>query len=426
MYQVRAYTIKHDKSKKISGFIFDYRELLQRAIDQTWSRIEWRDKPNRGRYKGIGKRRDGVRRVPFVPSNGEFKHHELRDSLMRDWAYSKHYVDSAIKQAYSILNSWRSNYVKGYRKAEKPTVKRRFIRIKETLYSYREGAIRVSIKPYQEYVDFNIGKAWFLKRTKGVMGELILKDDTLTVTFRERSSKKATPCHRIAWDSNEASLDAFDPNLGWIRVDLSKAYHIHRTYELKRKRLQQKASKKPSLKAKLQKYSARERNRTRDLIHKETSRLTQYSLQHFFEQLDKQQMYTHCRSHNRRLAKSDWRMFQDFLAYKTGSPIELLSPYNSTRRCSRCGGINKAPNGAATIECQYCGLRINRQLNAAINLHLQMEGLTPSPRLFQELMKAWRGFTQTREEPDERADELTRLSMVMNPQESVVTSSQAF
>jgi hypothetical protein len=25
---------------------------------------------------------------------------------MKDWRYSKHYVDSAIKQAYSILKSW--------------------------------------------------------------------------------------------------------------------------------------------------------------------------------------------------------------------------------------------------------------------------------------------------------------------------------
>jgi len=45
--------------------------------------------------------------------------------------------------------------------------------------------------------------------------------------------------------------------------------------------------------------------------------------------------------------------------------------------------------------CAYRGLRINRQLNAAINLYLQMEGLPPSQKLFQELMKGWRGFTQT-------------------------------
>lgn len=41
---------------------------------------------------------------------------------------SKHYVDSAIKQAYSIMKSWKRNYVKGNRKREKPVIKHKFIR----------------------------------------------------------------------------------------------------------------------------------------------------------------------------------------------------------------------------------------------------------------------------------------------------------
>jgi putative transposase len=56
-----------------------------------------------------------------------------------------------------------------------------------------------------------------------------------------------------------------------------------------------------------------------------------------------------------------------------------------------------APKGAL-YECR-CGLRINRQLNAAINLYLQMEGLSPSPKLF-EAMRAWSGFTLTGSEGD--------------------------
>ncbi|MEM0269191.1 MAG: hypothetical protein QXI51_07540 [Candidatus Korarchaeum sp.] len=39
----------------------------------------------------------------------------------------------------------------------------------------------------------------------------------------------------------------------------------------------------------------------------------------------------------------------------------------------------------------------DRQLNAAVNLYLQMEGLSPSPKLFEELM-AWSGFALTGEE----------------------------
>jgi len=76
----------------------------------------------------------------------------------------------------------------------------------------------------------------------------------------------------------------------------------------------------------------------------------------------------------------------------------------------------------ALYTCAYCGLRINRQLNAAINLYLQMEGLPPSPKLFEELMKTWRGFTQTGEKADEGFNELERSPKLMNPQSYICLS----
>jgi len=79
-----------------------------------------------------------------------------------------------------------------------------------------------------------------------------------------------------------------------------------------------------------------------------------------------------------------------------------------------------APKGAY-YECE-CGLRIDRQLNGAINLYLQMEGLSPSPRLFNELMNAWSGFTLTGEEVDEELDELVRVPKLMNPKSYVCLS----
>ncbi len=50
---------------------------------------------------------------------------------------------------------------------------------------------------------------------------------------------------------------------------------------------------------------------------------------------------------------------------------------------------------------------------------LQMEGLPPSPRLLEELMKAWSGFTLTGGEADEGSDELERSPKLMNPKSYV-------
>jgi len=404
-YQVRAYNIRHRYD--VSEFLEAYRRLLQKAVDEIWAVIRWVEKHDRKGRKRL---------IPLIPKDNSFKNHHLRNLLMKSWSYSKHYVDSAIKQAYSIIKSWRRSYVKGERRREKPVVKRRFVRVKETLYTFKDGEIKVSVKPHEEYLVFDISKAWFLSRAEGEPGELILGEKYLTVTFRFKRDEGEVK-GKIAWDCNEKSLDGFNPNTGWIKIDLTKLFHIHRVYELKRKRLQQKASKKPSLRKVLAKYSKRERNRAKDYIHKLTTFIARgfKGYTHGFEHLGKNRMLNCSKEHNRNVSKSDWKTITTLMEYK--SKVVLLSPKNSTRRCSRCGMVN-APKGAS-YECEKCGLRIDRQLNAAINLYLQMEGLPPTPNLFNELMRGWRGFTQTGEEADEGSNELKRSPKPMNPKSQV-------
>ena len=220
-YQVRAYNIR--QRYDVNEFLEAYRRLLQKAVDEIWAGIRWIEKYDRKGRKRL---------IPIIPKENIFKNHYLRSLLMEGWSYSKHYVDSAIKQAYSILKSWRRSYLKGERRREKPVVKRRFVRIKETLYTYRDGKIKVSIKPYEEYLEFDVSKAWFLSRARGELGELILGERYLTVTFRFKRVEGVKG--KVAWDCNEKSLDGFSPDTGWIRIDLTKLFHIHRVYELKR------------------------------------------------------------------------------------------------------------------------------------------------------------------------------------------------
>ena len=48
--------------------------------------------------------------------------------------------------------------------------------------------------------------------------------------------------------------------------------------------------------------------------------------------------------------------------------------------------------------------------------NLQIESLSPSLKLFEELMKTWSGFTLTGKEADEDFNELKRSPRLMNPQ----------
>ena len=119
-------------------------------------------------------RREAARTL--FPSSNEFKR-DLRSELLKNWPYAAHHIDSAIKTAYSILSSWRQNYLKGLRRRRKPTVKREFIRVKTTLMRIEGTRIRVTIEPRKRYFELDFSEEWFYERIRGwEVGELIIKE----------------------------------------------------------------------------------------------------------------------------------------------------------------------------------------------------------------------------------------------------------
>ena len=127
-YKILSYKVKHGYD--IGWFLNSYRYLLQKAIDTVWDNIGWVERKQRNYYvikhgkRKIKKYYYVERLIPVIPKSRGFKRN-LRNSLLKDWKYASHYVDSAIKTAYSILESWRKNYLKGRRGRSKPLVKRK-------------------------------------------------------------------------------------------------------------------------------------------------------------------------------------------------------------------------------------------------------------------------------------------------------------
>ena len=388
-YVILSYKIKH--SYDIRDLLDSYRQLLQRAVDVIWNNITWIEKKQKNYYvikcngRKIKKYYYVKRLIPVIPKSREFKRN-LRNLLLRDWSYAAHYVDSAIKTAYSIINSWRRNYIKGRRKRCKPIVKRRFVRVKETLYRYRDDKIIITVKPKEIYLEFDLSKAWFKERIKGCdLGELVLKEGELIITFR-KPVKRKKPVEKIGWDLNKCSLDGFSPKYGWIKVDLRQLYHIHRVHEIKRKRAQSKASKKPSLKPVISKHGQRERNRARDFVHKLTTELARMfpDAEHGFEDLDKQNMYGKSRKHNRDIAKQNWKTIIQYMSYK--AEVKLVDPRGTSSACPMCGGRMLKLRKGQVVRCKNCGLTLDRQLCGAINIYLRMCGFPPSPSIFYRVV----------------------------------------
>ncbi|MBO3767763.1 MAG: transposase, partial [Candidatus Brockarchaeota archaeon] len=311
----------------------------------------------------------------------------LRDKNLRGWVYSKHYVDSAIKQAYSMLESWRKRYLHG-RAKRRPELKRKFVRVKETLYSYRDGILRISVKPYEESITIDLRRTWCWDKINGLeFGELILKQDKLIVTVRKEVELKIKD--PIAWDTNLFTLDGFDSEKHYS-ISLKKVYTIHRIYELKRRVVQKLPEK--TRKRLLKKYSLRERNRVNDALHKLTKRLSDRTnvfedLRNFKERIAR----TKSRSMNRQNSKHDYIKLQKYVDYKSawnGYATIFVKAYGTSKTCSRCGYYNKDLRGEV-FECPKCGLVIDRQKNAAKNIwkkFLSMWGVMGSPRKEQSSM----------------------------------------
>jgi len=399
-YKVVSYKIRH--SYDVSGFLLSYRNLLQRAVDMIWSNIKWIEKWEKKHYI-VERRGRRIKRyyrvkrlIPVIPKAREFKR-QLRNMLLENWECASHYVDSAIKVAYSILKSWRRNYIKGRRRRRKPVVKRLFARIKKTLYVYRGGRIRVTIDPGKRYLEFDLSRAWFKKRVEGLeLGELILTERELVITFRKPVEKKnINYAECIGWDSNKYSLDGFSPKYGWVRIGLGRLYHIHRAHELKRKKAQSVAERKRSVGERVKRHGERERNRARDYIHKLTTLLTRAfpNTVHGFEDLDKTGMFGGSRERNREISKQNWKQIIRVMGYK--GDVRLVNPRGTSKTCPLCGGEMEKLRRGRVVRCTNCGLELDRQLCGAMNIYLRMCGFPPSPstfyrKLIKPMMRRWK------------------------------------
>jgi len=125
-------------------------------------------------------------------------------------------------------------------------------------------------------------------------------------------------------------------------------------------------------------------------------------------------------SHNRRLAKhvldADFREFRRQLEYKTaraGARLHVIDRwYPSSKTCSNCGTVKaKLPLSERVYHCEECGLDMDRDLNAAINI----QGRRECPG---DLKRAWRGRKTDRQQSDNAGPCETRTKRRREPREA--------
>jgi putative transposase len=115
-------------------------------------------------------------------------------------------------------------------------------------------------------------------------------------------------------------------------------------------------------------------NRRKDFAHKLSRRLVHTFQIIVFEDLGIARMITnHCLAKS--IADAAWNQLATYTRYKAeeaGRTYIEVDPRGTSKRCSRCHTVVGYPLGEALSvrlhQCPYCGLEIDRDLNAALNI----------------------------------------------------------
>ena len=138
----------------------------------------------------------------------------------------------------------------------------------------------------------------------------------------------------------------------------------------------------------MEKYPRRERNRAKDFLHKLTTEIAEelavLSYGAILEDLNgvKEMISRKERANKeirRRLCKWDARAFQFMLSYKAkwlGLPVVFVDPAYTSKTCPVCSGRLTAYRDRS-MKCRDCGLVVDRDEAAALNL--RMRGARGSP-----------------------------------------------
>jgi putative transposase len=160
----------------------------------------------------------------------------------------------------------------------------------------------------------------------------------------------------------------------FLRVSEKKLTHEQKRLSRKKKRSQNR-NKQRIIVAKVHRSI---RNQRKDFAHKTSRKLVEEYDRIVFEDLQIQNMVK-----NHHLAKSisdaGWSQLINFTKTKAeyaGKIVELVNPRNTSQNCSSCGNSVKKDLSVRIHSCPFCGLVLDRDHNAAINILNSTVGIT--------------------------------------------------
>ena len=124
-------------------------------------------------------------------------------------------------------------------------------------------------------------------------------------------------------------------------------------------------------KLKLQKEWAYVANESDDFTHKLSNKMV--NLDHTSFAVENLNIQNIMKNHNlaQSIHNAAWNKFVRLLSYKAesaGMVVIEVNPKDTTKKCSTCGNMQSMPLSERTYNCNRCGLQMDRDINASINI----------------------------------------------------------
>ena len=306
---------------------------------------------------------------------GRFK---LRNRIYKEFRelYRVHsqYPYSVAEVAWSIVKKHK-------RWHRPPSAKRLMMKLEAQSYSLNYAILSIPFRTDEGRLliplQYGAYQRSFLADKTLKRGSITITHSGIFITFsREARNLGMGTTRRVGYDLNEKSIVGSDGT----RFSLSEVARLHTLYGVRRRGFYQTHLGDRRLKEKFG-GSRREKERVKQYLHRVSKQIVDKATKNggaiVLEKL-KGIRYMHRRgngksaSSRRRIALWPFRQLQSYIEYKagwSGVPIEFVSASWTSKTCSSCGFINRKLNLTdREWLCPQCGVTLDRDLNAAINI----------------------------------------------------------
>jgi len=316
-----------------------------------------------------------------------------------------HYILNACEVACAMLKNYRKAKRRN-EKLKKPKAKKLFLKLDNQTHKLvkREDGLylRIPTKP-RKFLLLKLRYGDYQERfLKGgyKLGSVTINLNSVILTF-SKEIKLKSPKRVVTIDVNEENVTCMSSD-GLVKVyDLKQVKTIRYTYYLKRKSIQKKVRNRKLRKKLLNKYSGKERRKVEWILHNVSKRIVEdfsdselvlEDLKGIRKAINRRKLKinkyngklqlhrTKPRKLMRRLNSWPFRKIQSFIEYKAkwnGLPVSYLDARLTSSLCPMCG-LKLEPNGHRVMKCKKCGLELDRDVIACLNL-LKMKGVRFSP-----------------------------------------------